>query len=171
MTDSTSVAAGQVVTLHYTLTVDGNPVESSREGDSGPFDYLHGASNIVPGLEEAVAGKSVGDSLEVTVEPEKAYGKREEEAVQVVPRAQFPGDFTPQVGLQFFAQTPDGQQIPGVITALDDEKVTVDFNHPLAGATLHFAIEVMAIRPATSEEIEHGHPHGKGGCGHDHSAD
>ncbi|MCA8971541.1 MAG: peptidylprolyl isomerase [Planctomycetes bacterium] len=166
MAENSNVADGMVVTVHYTLTVDGNLVESSRDGK--PFEYLHGASNIVPGLESALTGKTVGETLDVTVQPDLGYGEREDDATQVVSRSAFPDEFTPQVGIQFFAETEDGEAIPAFITGVDGDDITVDFNHPLAGQVLDFSVEILDMRPASETELEHGHPHGAGGCGHDH---
>ena len=156
MTDPTTIADGSVVTIHYTLTLDsGQEVDSSKGKD--PLGYLHGAGNIVPGLETAMNGHAVGDAFDVMVAPEDGYGPRHDEAVQTVPRQAFPADAEISAGLQFQAQGPDGQPLMGTILELTDAEVKVDFNHPLAGETLHFAIEVVGIRDATQEEKDHGH--------------
>jgi FKBP-type peptidyl-prolyl cis-trans isomerase SlyD len=165
MTDSTTIADGSVVTIHYTLTIDGGQVVDSSEGRD-PLAYLHGASNIVPGLENALTGKAAGESLQVTVEPAEGYGERIEEAMQTVPRDRFPGGEDLQPGLQFQATNEDGMAMIGTITGVTDSEVQVDFNHPLAGVTLNFAVEIVEIRDATAEEKEHGHVHGPGG--HEH---
>ena len=154
---SEQVGAGKVVTIHYTLTVDGAEVDSSRGQD--PLPYLHGAQNIVPGLEKQLDGKSVGDQVEAKVSPAEGYGERQDEAVQIVERGQFPDDFAPEVGMQIMAQTNDDQEVPCWITGLEGDDVTVDFNHPLAGKTLEFAVEIVGVREATKTEEEHGHVH------------
>lgn len=165
MSDSDTITAGKVVTIHYTLTLDdGQKVDSSRGGD--PLAYLHGAENIVPGLEKQLDGKTVGDEFEAVVKPDEAYGERIPDAVQQVQRSAFPADATLEVGMQFQAEDEAGNRVMGTITSMDGEAVTVDFNHPLAGRTLNFAVEVTAIRDASDEEQQHGHPHGPGGHQH-----
>lgn len=148
----------QVVSIHYTLTNnDGEVIDSSREAE--PLSYLHGAGNIIPGLEQALVGKSEGASLTVTVEPELAYGEALVELVQVVDRAAFQGVDDVQPGMAFEAQGEDGAVQHIVVKAVEGEQVTVDANHPLAGETLNFAVDVVAVRDATAEELEHGHAH------------
>jgi FKBP-type peptidyl-prolyl cis-trans isomerase SlyD len=163
-----SVAAGKVVTFHYTLTNPaGDTLDSSSGGD--PLSYLHGAGNIVPGLENALVGKNPGDKLDVTVAPGEGYGDRDERAVHKVSRDQFPPGAPLQAGMQFGAEGPDGQPVPVWITAVEGDTVTIDFNHPLAGVPLKFAVQLVDVRDATAEELQHGHPHGPDGHGgHDH---
>ena len=152
-----------VVNFNYTLTNAAGDVLDKSQGE--PLVYLHGAHNIVPGLENAMVGKQVGDKFQVTVEPSEAYGEYQAEMVQEVPRNMFQGVDEIQVGMQFQAQTDDGVQ---VVTVKDvtSEIVVVDANHPLAGQALTFEVEVTAIRAATKEELEHGHVHGAGGHHH-----
>jgi FKBP-type peptidyl-prolyl cis-trans isomerase SlyD len=165
MTATPSVADGKVVSIHYTLTLDdGQVVDSSQE--RGPLQYLHGAGNIVPGLETALTGRNVGANVEVRVEPEEGYGMRDEEAVQTVERAAFPKEAKLEVGITFQAMDQDHNPLMGTITKIDGDQVTVDFNHPLAGMSLNFRVEVTAVRDATREERDHGHPHGPGGHHH-----
>lgn len=161
MTDK--ITANKVVTLTYTLRVDGEIIDQSRDGS--PLLYLHGAMNIVPGLEEQLEGAAQGDMVTATVPPEKGYGPRIGEA-QEVPRHLFPDDAELAAGMQVIAHDDEGRQIPFFITGISDEAITVDPNHPLAGETLHFEVTVEALRDATDEEIEHGHPHGPGGHHH-----
>jgi len=159
------IADRSVAAFHYTLTNDGGDViDSSRERDQ-PLAYLHGAGNIVPGLEKAMAGREVGDSFKVDVEPQEGYGPRHEEMVQTVPRSAFQGVPEVKPGMQFQANGPQGQVLVTVIEA-GDEEVKVDGNHPLAGQTLHFDVEVTEVREATEEELTHGHVHGAGGVEH-----
>ncbi|MFH1810315.1 MAG: peptidylprolyl isomerase [Pseudomonadota bacterium] len=166
MTTAARIADGTIVTIHYTLTDDtGEVLDSSR--DSEPLDYLQGAGNIVPGLERKMMGHGVGDTMQVVVAPADAYGEREEMEAQKVPRSVFPADAEFEEGMPIAAEGPDGEMTPLWITHIDDEAIYVDTNHPLAGVTLHFDVEVMAIRAATAEEMEHGHPHGPDGH-HDH---
>ena len=153
-----------VATFHYTLTdASGKVIDSSVGGE--PLAYLHGAGNIVPGLERELAGRSEGDKLEVTVQPEDAYGMPNPAMVQVVPRQAFQGVDDLEVGMQFQAQTPQGA-LPVVVSKVEGDEVTVDANHPLAGQVLHFAVEVTAVRDASVEELMHGHVHGEGGHHH-----
>ncbi|VAX11835.1 FKBP-type peptidyl-prolyl cis-trans isomerase SlyD [hydrothermal vent metagenome] len=160
------IVDNHVVTLDYTLTDDQGAVLDSSEG-RGDFTYLHGASNIVPGLERALAGKSAGDELTVHIEPEEAYGERVNELVQQVPGDMFETEQEITVGMQFHAQAAEGQMVVVTVTEIDDETVTVDGNHPLAGKALNFEVKVIDIRDATEEELSHGHVH-SGDCSHDH---
>jgi len=153
-----------VVSIHYTLTNKaGEKLDSSIGAE--PLTYLHGAGNIIPGLENALADKTVGDKLTVTIEPEDAYGERNEEHIQTVPRDMFQGIDNIEVGMQFQADSSNGPAVV-TITAVEDDQVSIDGNHPLAGEQLTFDVEVMDIRPATETEMEHGHIHGAG-CNHD----
>ncbi len=159
------IADDMVVSIHYTLTLDdGNAVDSSRGRE--PLLYLHGAQNIVPGLEKELAGKKAGESFDVAVSPEEGYGPRMEGMEQKVPKDVMPQDLEIQVGMPLSAHGPDGQTMTVWVTAVEDEHVLIDPNHPLAGKTLNFAIEVMEMRAASAEELEHGHPHGPGGHQH-----
>ncbi|TCK09584.1 FKBP-type peptidyl-prolyl cis-trans isomerase [Marinobacterium mangrovicola] len=158
------IAANAVVSIHYTLTNAAGDKLDSSEGQE-PLAYLHGASNIIPGLENALVGKAVGDKLSVTVEPEEGYGEVREELVQEVDRSNFEGIDVVEPGMQFMAQTPWGQQ-PVTVVKVEGDNVTLDGNHPLAGQTLSFDVEVVEVREATEEELSHGHVHGEGG--HEH---
>lgn len=154
----------KVATLNYTLTdKDNNIIDESKDGS---FAYLHGANNIIPGLENALDGKEAGAELKVVIEPEEAYGERSLERIQRVPKEMFPPDVEIKEGMQFNAQSPDGEQIIVTITAIEAEEVIVDGNHPMAGMQLHFEVELVDVRDATEEEIQHGHVHGPDG--HDH---
>jgi len=158
------IADRTVASFHYTLTNDAGDVLDSSEGRE-PLAYLHGAGNIVPGLEREMAGHVAGDRFTVDVAPEDGYGTYIAELVQRVPRAQFAGIDDLDVGMQFQAQTGSGT-VAVVITEIDGDLVTVDGNHPLAGETLHFAVEVTDVREASVEEVVHGHVHGAGGHHH-----
>lgn len=148
----------KVVSIHYTLTNEaGDVIDSSIGGEALP--YLHGAMNIVPGLELALEGKGVGDKLSVTLEAADGYGEFDPDLVEVVPADIFDDVDKPEIGMEFEAETPDGESIIVRITDIDGDNVTADGNHPLAGQKLHFDVEVTDIRDATEEEIEHGHPH------------
>jgi len=158
------IAESHVVTLNYTLTdAQGEIIDQSMDNS---FVYLHGASNIIPGLEKALTGKAVGDSFKVAIAAEDAYGPKMDERIEEVPRSMFPEDTDIQPGMQFHAQGPQGQAITVTVVAMSEDTVTVDGNHPLAGVELHFDVEVMGIREAEAEELSHGHVHGPEG--HDH---
>lgn len=155
------ISNNTVVTIHYTLkNNNGDIIDSSS--DAGPFSYLHGANNIIPGLESALTGKTVGEKLDTTIEPKDAYGERHDDLIQVLPRAQFAGVDDLQPGMQFQAESTEGNMQIITVTAVNDEEVTVDANHPLAGETLHFSVEILDLREATESEIEHGHTHHDG---------
>ena len=159
-----TIAENKVVTLHYTLTDDeGTIIDKS---DDGSFLYLHGASNIIPGLENALTGKAAGDELQVKVAPADAYGERNDAAKEEVPREMFPADTEIQPGMQFHAEGPEGQMITVTVAEVSDDTVTVDGNHPLAGVTLNFDVKIVDVRDASAEELEHGHAHGPGGHHH-----
>ena len=147
-----------VVSIHYTLTNEEGDVIDSSEG-SDPLTYLHGARNIIPGLESALVGKAPGDSLKVVVEPDQGYGEYQAELLQEVPMAAFEGVDKVEAGMVFNAQAADGSQRRIVVREVEDDKVTIDGNHELAGVQLHFAVDVVDVRTATDEEKEHGHAH------------
>jgi len=153
-----------VATIEYELTDDEGEVLDSSQG-TGPLTYVHGVGSIIPGLETELEGKTSGDAFKVRVAPENAYGERIDEMVQRVSRTQMPADVEIEVGMQFQAQTADAVHVVTVIE-VDAENVTLDANHPLAGVPLNFDVKVVEVRPATEEEIEHGHVHGPGG--HEH---
>lgn len=154
----------KVVSFHYTLrNSEGEEIESSREGD--PVTYLHGYRNIVPGLEKSMAGREVGDSFEVTVEPAEAYGERNPNNVQRIPAKHFPNVRQLKPGQVVELQTKRGP-VQAVIVKVGRFNVDVDANHPLAGQSLTFDVEITDLRDATQEEIDHGHVHGPGGVHH-----
>jgi FKBP-type peptidyl-prolyl cis-trans isomerase SlyD len=158
------IEPNSIVTLHYTLkNNDGTIIDQS---DDGSFLYLHGAMNIIPGLENALAGKSAGDEFSIKVSPEEGYGIREDDRIQEVPRDMFEGADDIQVGVQFHAQGPDGSDIVVTVTEIKDDVVVIDANHALAGMELNFEVKVVDVREASEEEIEHGHVHGPGGHHH-----
>ena len=158
------IAQNSVVTIHYTLKDDaGEVIDSSREGD--PIAYLHGHGNLVPGLERELEGKNTGDKVNVSVAPEQGYGEYDKSLVQQVPRRALQGIANIKVGLRLQAQTPQGPRAV-VITRLVGDMVTIDGNHPLAGKSLNFDVEITDVREATEEELSHGHVHGEGGHHH-----
>lgn len=153
----TAVAEKRVVSIQYTLkNPEGETMDASDPGD--PLRYLHGAGNIVPGLERELEGKKVGDELEVVVQPADGYGEVSGPGPQALPRDAFEG-VEPQPGMSFVAEDQDGNQIHLWVLDADEEKVVVSPDHPLAGITLHFAVKIEEIREATAEELDHGHVH------------
>ena len=159
------IAEQSVVSIHYTLTNDAGETLDTSDGRE-PLVYLHGAQNIIPGLENELTGKNVGDSFDVTIQPEEAYGTVNPELVQTVPHSAFEGVEKVEPGMQFQARGDDGETQVITVTEVADSGVTVDGNHPLAGQVLNFSVRVEEIREATEEEIEHGHVHGPGGHHH-----
>lgn len=159
------IAANKAVSIDYTLTNDAGEVIDSSAGGA-PLVYLHGAGNIVAGLEKALLGKPVGEELDVVVEPEDAYGEYSAELVTTLNRSMFEGVDELEVGMQFHASGPDGDMQIVTIRELEGDDVIVDGNHPLAGQRLHFKIKVVAVRDASEEEVTHGHIHGEGGHQH-----
>ena len=147
-----------VVSMHYKLTDDDGKLLDSSEG-SDPLTYLQGAGNIIPGLEQALVGKVAGDSSQVRVEPAEGYGEIAPELIQTVEKSAFEGVESIEVGMQFQAQASDGSVQHIVVKQVEGDQVTVDSNHPLAGVTLTFDIEIVSVREATDEEIDHGHAH------------
>ncbi|HEB92164.1 MAG TPA: peptidylprolyl isomerase [Gammaproteobacteria bacterium] len=159
-----TIAENKVVTLHYKLTDNEGAVID--QSDDGSFLYLHGAQNIIPGLENALTGKTNGDELSVSVSPEEGYGEHDDSRVASVPRDRFPADGEIEPGMQFRAQSPEGEMDVVTVTEVSDATVTVDSNHPLAGVQLNFEVKIVDIRDATAEELEHGHAHGPEGHHH-----
>lgn len=154
----------KVVSFHYTLrNADGEQLETSR--DKQAMSYLHGVRNIIPGLEKAMAGKAVGDEFEVTLAPAEAYGERKPNSIQRIPAKRFNNAKRLQPGQLVSIQTRQGQT-QGVVVKVGRFNVDVDVNHPLAGQTLTFEIEITDIRDASEEETAHGHVHGPGGVEH-----
>ena len=161
----TSIANNHVVEFNYTLKDDeGNIIDQSPTGQ--PLAYLHGYQNIIPGLESQLAGKTVGDKFTATINPADAYGEFDDAAVQEVPRENFQGVDNIQPGMQFQSQTDDGHVMLVTVRDVQDDMVIVDANHPLAGKTLHFDVEVTNVRDASPEELQHGHAHGAGSHHH-----
>lgn len=154
------VEKNKVVSIHYTLTDnDGNQIDSSVGKE--PLAYIHGVGGLIPGMEEGLEGKAVGAKFDIKVSPEKGYGEKNDKLVQNVPRSAF-GDQEVKPGMQF--RTQDNQVV--TVTKVGLDNVTIDGNHPLAGVDLNFDVEVIEIREATSEELDHGHVHGPGGHHH-----
>lgn len=157
MSDATEVRDGQVVSMEYTLTVDDEVLDSS-EGEA-PLEFLQGGGNIIPGLERALYGMKVGESKSVVVAPGDAYGEFDDEAFTNVPREDFPPDVPLEEGTELHVTDDDGEESTAYIDSFDDQSVRLDFNHPLAGAELHFDVKIVGLREATPEELAHGHVH------------
>ena len=155
------IGANSVVSIHYTLKNDAGDVLDSSNG-STPLTYLHGAQNIIPGLESELQGKSTGARFETSIPPEQAYGETRAELVQVIKREMFQGVESIEPGMSFTAQGEGGRQQQVRVTAVSGDEVTIDANHPMAGMTLHFTVEVVEVRPGTEQEIAHGHVHQHG---------
>lgn len=158
------VAPNKVVTIAYTLKDDkGTVIDQASEQE--PFSLIHGIGNIISGLETALEGKAAGDTLSVTIEPQDGYGEYNDGLTQVISKEMFEGVDEIKPDMQFHAQTDQGMGVV-TVTQVEGDQVTIDGNHPLAGVTLNFDVNVIGVRDATQEELEHGHVHGEGGCDH-----
>jgi FKBP-type peptidyl-prolyl cis-trans isomerase SlyD len=159
-----SIRQDSVVTLHYTLKdAQGEVLDSSASGE--PLTYLHGHGQLVPGLERGLEGKGTGEKLNVKVAAAEGYGEYDEKLVERVPRRALKGVGTVKVGMQLRAETEHGPRTV-TVTRVAGDLVTLDGNHPLAGQSLDFDIEITDVRDATEEELAHGHAHGPGGHHH-----
>lgn len=158
------ISQDSVVNINYTLRNDAGDIIDSSE-DGAPLAYIHGNGNLIPGLERELAGKQVGDKLNVRIIPKDAYGERDDSLIQAVPRSAFGGVKNIEIGMQFNAQSNNGPRTV-TVTQVDTDTITVDGNHPLAGQHLNFEVEITAVREATAEELSHGHVHGPGGHHH-----
>lgn len=159
------VANDLVVSMHYKLTVDDQVLDTSFEHE--PIVFLQGHGNIIPGLEQEIYGLAVDERKEVFVRAADAYGEIDPEAITEVDRSEFPDDFPIEAGMEIELKNPAGEIVEARVVALSDERVKLDFNHPLAGKDLHFLIQITKLRHATEEELAHGHVHHMEG--HDHS--
>ena len=154
-----------VVSLSYILKNE-NGEELDRFETANPLAYMHGHGQIVPGLENVLEGLAIGDKKEVTVTPQEGYGEVQPQLKMKVSRNKLPADVNIERGMQFSSKMEDGREIPFTVQAIEDGAVMLDGNHPLAGETLHFSVEVVEVRLATAEELQHGHVHGAGGHHH-----
>lgn len=157
------IGKNTVVSIHYTLSDNNGNILDSSDGGA-PLTYIQGIGNLIPGMEEGLEGRKQGERLNIKVSPDKGYGVRNEQLIQKVPRASF-GDQDIKPGMQFQAQSNEGAQVV-TVTDVGLDSITVDGNHPLAGIELSFAVEVMNIRAAAQEELDHGHVHGPEGHHH-----
>ena len=163
MSDEQSVQSDQVVSMEYTLKVDGEVIDTS-EGQE-PLDFLAGHHNVILGLENEMLGMKVGDSKQVILSPANGYGEYDDQAFTEVERSEFPDDVPIKPGLEMHLTDDDGEPVYARVASVNGDRVRLDFNHPLAGKELHFNVKVVGLRAATTEELEHGHAHG---AGHDH---
>jgi FKBP-type peptidyl-prolyl cis-trans isomerase SlyD len=152
------IADGKVVSLNYVLTVDGEVLAQTDDGD--PMEYLHGAEEILPGLEAALTGKDVGDKFSTTLAPEDAYGEYDEDDIEEIDKADIPNVDELELGMPVEVEDEDGYAYLAMVREIGDKTVVLDFNPPLAGKTLTYDVEVVGVRDATPEELEHGHAHG-----------
>ncbi len=156
------VADDMVVRLDYTLTLSNGEVYDSS-ADSGPLEYLQGHGQLIAGLEEALYDMAVGDEKDVVVTPDVGYGEYDPDGVQSIPRDIFPPEMELEPGMSIDLYDEDAdEELEASIEEVDEDTVMVNFNHPLAGETLSFHVRIEGIRPATPEELEHGHAHGDG---------
>lgn len=157
------ITANKVGIVHYTLkNGDGKTLDTS-EGKP-PLEYIHGKGNLIPGMENSLEGKEKGSKFQIVIEPKDAYGDKSDAMINEVPLSNFPEKDQVKAGVMFQSQTPQGIKV-GTVIKIENETVTLDFNHPLAGETLHFQVEVVDVRDATEDELSHGHIHGEG-CNH-----
>ena len=150
------VANGIVVAVAYTLTVEGNILDVVNPDQ--PLEYLHGAENIVPGLEKALTGKKVGDKLTVTLQPAEGFGEHDDDLVEAISREDFPDVDDLEVGMEVELETEDEEEIEAIIREITPDAVILDFNPPLSGEVLTYDVEVVGLRAATEDELELGFP-------------
>ncbi len=154
------VADDMVVTLEYTVKVDGEVVDSSD--DHEPIEFLQGHGQVIGGLEKHLYGVALGESKSFVVSPRDGYGDRDPDAMADIPRSEFPDEIPLEPGVELQMEDEDGDIMNAVIVTAGEQTVQLDFNHPLAGKELHFSVQVIGLRQATSEELEHGHAHSEG---------
>ena len=161
------IANDRAVLIHYKVSNSGGEVVDSSEGEE-PLAYIQGQGDIVPGLEQALLGKTAGDRVKITVSPAQGYGEWDEDKVQTVPRAAFEDGGEIEPGMRFQAQGDDGEDVIVTVTRVSNDEITIDANHPLAGQTLDFDVEIVSVRECTEEELAHGHIHAPGDGHHHH---
>lgn len=155
----------KVVTFNYTLKGEnGEMLDSTEKG--GPFSFVTGNLQVLPGLEDALSSMIIGSKKNIKLAAADAYGEYDEGAVQKVKRNLFPEEAELEIGISYFAKSPEGQHLQFIITEIENDVITANFNHPLAGKNLEFDVELIDVRDATAEEISHGHVHGPGGHHH-----
>jgi len=157
-----TITRDKIVSMNYTLTDNAGKVLDASNGE--PMEYLQGHQNIIPGLETALEGLQAGERKQVTVQPGDGYGQHNPELIFSLPLDQFGGQ-APQPGMLVQLQSPEGEMM-ATIMKIEENQVTLDANHPLAGQVLNFDVEIVGIREASAEELSHGHPHGPNGHHH-----
>jgi len=155
-----TVEDGVVVSMEYTLHVDGELLDSSD--GQGPLQFLAGYGNIIHGLEEEMRGMKIGDSKDVIVQPKDGYGEFDDEAFMQVPRTDFPKEMPMEVDTELTVRDEEGNARYARVESIEEDNVTLNFNHPLAGDELRFHVKVVALRDPTQDELEHGHVHEEG---------
>jgi len=160
-----SVGLNKVITYNYTLK-DEEGIVLDSSANKEPLSFFSGTNHILPKLEEALNGMIIGSKKSVKIVAADAYGEYSEEAIQKVKKDQFPEEANIEVGMTYLANSPDGKQMPFLVSEINDQDIIIDFNHPLAGKNLEFDVELLDVREATSEEMQHGHVHGPGGHHH-----
>ena len=160
------IAENTVADIHYAVSdSEGTLIDSSY--DHNPLSVIHGTGYLIPGLESALTDHVAGDKFDVEVDADNAYGQRDDNFVQTVPKEMFENIEDINIGTQLRATTDDGEQTV-IVVDVNDDSITVDGNHPLSGIDLKFEVEIMEVRDATEDELAHGHVHAEGGCGHEH---
>jgi FKBP-type peptidyl-prolyl cis-trans isomerase SlyD len=154
------VADDVVVSLAYKLTVDGEVLDESEVDDA--LQFLQGHGNIIPGLESQLNGMKIGESKTVVVPPATGYGEVDKESIDQIPTSEFPEGVTPEIGMELEIKDKEGNEMYGRVLSIQEDTVTMDFNHPLAGKELHFDVKIVDLRAATGEEMAHGHVHAHG---------
>jgi len=147
-----------VVSMAYTLTIDGKELDSSEE--SGPLEFIQGVHSIITGLEKGIYGMRIGETRKLVIYPEEGYGEIDPQALIDVPRKEFPVDLPLEIGIELDISDEDGEVFPATVVELDKDIIKLDFNHPLAGETLQFDVRIIDLRAPTREELAHGHIHG-----------
>jgi FKBP-type peptidyl-prolyl cis-trans isomerase SlyD len=160
----TNITQDKVVGFTYILK-DSEGIVLDESSDSEPLEYLHGHQNIISGLESELEGLQVGDKKDIIIQPQDGYGLPQDSLIQSFPKTSFPDDIELEVGLELQADTPNGP-MAFIVMEIKEDEVIMDGNHPLAGETLFFAVEIKSVRPATQEELDHGHAHGAHGHHH-----
>ena len=160
-----AIGQNKVVSMNFTLKDEnGNIIQATNAME--PFQFLSGNQQILPRLEEEIENMLIGSKKNFKIPAKEAYGEYNEESVQELSKNNFPKDVNLEIGMEFIANSPKGEHMPFVVKEINNENVTIDFNHPLAGINLEFNIELLDVRDATAEELQHGHVHGPGGHHH-----
>jgi len=159
------ITKNKVVTLEFILKNEAGEVLDSSE-DEQPLVYLHGANNLIPGLESELEGKESGDKFEITIPAKDGYGERDDGKVIAVSKEMFPDDPAVEAGAQYQSEDNDGNPVQIIVVEVNENEVKVDGNHPLAGVDLYFSVSISEVRDATEDELSHGHVHGAGGVEH-----